>query len=382
MVDNNLYELQSKTIDWLRFPLIVMVVFMHNQGLGDFPESVNVWGAYSLSSTDYLNLVRMTFTKVIPTIAVPTFFVISGYLFFFRVDIFRISLYWEKLKKRTKTLLVPYVLWNFIWLVMPILYNYSLGWHNSQHYIYVRSYVSSVDWIRWIWDFSFINQYDLVNLLGIVRDGTYPINYPLWYVRDLMIICLLTPAIYWLIKKAGLYFLFILATLHVFGVWPNIHGLDLTGLFYFCVGAFFSLNKKNMVSVFRKVEIPCYCLVIVLLCFLIPNSNYKIGVVYMSVFFVMVGVVSAFNISSRIVASGKKVMNKWLTKSVFFIFAFHTTIIVRVGIELIFPYDDVRTVTILEYLITPFIAIAICLAVYWLLGKVMPRVLKVLMGNR
>lgn len=74
-VDTNTdYDLlQSKTIDWLRFPLMFMVVFIHvcHQNLLDMKPSVFAYGTY------------FTVSQVIARIAVPLFFIISGYYFFF-----------------------------------------------------------------------------------------------------------------------------------------------------------------------------------------------------------------------------------------------------------------------------------------------------------
>ena len=149
-------KLLSKTIDWLRFPLIVMVVFIHNPGIGDIPKSISLITDEGLSTSDFLNLTRMAFTKVIPTIAVPSFFLISGYLFFKQKEILNMHAYKEKITKRFHTLLIPYILWNIIYLLMPFLIHYGLGWHNPIHYTQLEEYISSVDWLRWIWDFSFI----------------------------------------------------------------------------------------------------------------------------------------------------------------------------------------------------------------------------------
>ena len=376
-------KLLSKTIDWLRFPLIVMVVFIHNPGIGDIPKSISLITDEGLSTSDFLNLTRMAFTKVIPTIAVPSFFLISGYLFFKQKEILNMHAYKEKITKRFHTLLIPYILWNIIYLLMPFLIHYGLGWHNPIHYTQLEEYISSVDWLRWIWDFSFINKYDVENWAGIIRDFTYPINFPLWYVRDLMVICLLTPVIYWTLKKLGIGAIITLSILYILGIWPNIHGLNISGLFFFCSGAFFAINGIDMISVFRKIEIPCYCASLLLLCFLIPNCNvYKVGVINLSTFYIIAGVVSIFNLVSRLLESGKIGVNKWLTSSVFFIFAFHANPLVKQIDYIIFPYKEGKTLSLFEYLITPFINIVICLIAYYLIKKWFPTILKVLMGYR
>ena len=382
MTQKDAWDLQSKTIDWLRFPLIIMVVFIHNKDLGNIPDPINVWNIDSLSTIDCINLIKIAFSLVIPRIAVPSFFLISGYLFFFHVSEWNKSVYKQKLRKRVYTLLIPYILWNMIQLVMPIICNYSLGWHNPQYYLDVNKYISSVDWIHWIWDFSFNNQYGVVNGLGIVHDLTYPINGPLWYVRDLLVLCLLTPVIYWFIIKVGRIYVASLCLLYVLDIWPNIHGLGLTSMFFFNIGSFFALNKINIVLLFKRIEVPCFLIALILLCFLIPNSNsYKIGVINMSVFYIMAGVVSVFNIAHRILLFGRVGVNKWLTNSVFFIFAFHTNCLLD-HIRVIYPDGSGTIITLIKYLSMPFVKIAMCLIVYWLMERYCSRLLKILTGNR
>lgn len=65
-------NLQSQTINWLRFPLIVLVVFIHNQGMGTPPDKAIIpWGA--MQEIDYYNFLRLFITNVFARIAVPTF---------------------------------------------------------------------------------------------------------------------------------------------------------------------------------------------------------------------------------------------------------------------------------------------------------------------
>ena len=94
-------NLQSQTINWLRFPLIVLVVFIHNQGKGTSLSDVIIpWGA--MQGTDYYNLLRLFITSVFARIAVPTFFIISGYLFFIKIDSFNYRIYKSKIRQRIK----------------------------------------------------------------------------------------------------------------------------------------------------------------------------------------------------------------------------------------------------------------------------------------
>ena len=86
-IDNK--KLLSETIGVLRFPLMICVVLIH-MGIPNIKEllSVNIFDTYVVESFVH--------------IAVPLFFFISGFLFFYGVDKFGRSEYWDKLKKKNK----------------------------------------------------------------------------------------------------------------------------------------------------------------------------------------------------------------------------------------------------------------------------------------
>ena len=75
-------ELLSKTIGYLRFPLAVGVVLIHNK-MGE----INIQGdVINYKDWPWLSHTMDFFSAVLPTIAVPLFFFISGFLFFYNVD--------------------------------------------------------------------------------------------------------------------------------------------------------------------------------------------------------------------------------------------------------------------------------------------------------
>ena len=66
-------DLQSKVIAFLRFPLIVLVLFIHC----NFTTLSEEWASLPFT-TKFINL----FSQRIAPIAIPFFYFISGYLFF------------------------------------------------------------------------------------------------------------------------------------------------------------------------------------------------------------------------------------------------------------------------------------------------------------
>ena len=145
----------SETIGVLRFPLMVCVVLIHtiipNQAKHLF---VDWFDSYVIES-----FVR---------IAVPLFFFISGFLFFYGVNVFGKSEYWYKLKKRVKRLLVPYLLWG----VFAILVKYIFFLFGENCAYLFDGYFKCIYYVLW-----------------------NPISYQLWFVRDLFLVVLISPLI-------------------------------------------------------------------------------------------------------------------------------------------------------------------------------------------
>lgn len=110
-------DVLSKTIMFLRFPLIVAVVFIHTN-LTD----VMINGTLLADEGQFPvhDVFRHVVTNELARIAVPLFFFISCFLFFYRSD-FSFAVYGMKLKKRIRTLLVPYLFWNIVVFLLFLL---------------------------------------------------------------------------------------------------------------------------------------------------------------------------------------------------------------------------------------------------------------------
>lgn len=78
----NLNELESKTIDFVRFPLAIFIVFWHMNPKGT--PLVDNLHLFSVESLRYILEVGISSQFV--QIAVPVFFMISGYFFFKNIN--------------------------------------------------------------------------------------------------------------------------------------------------------------------------------------------------------------------------------------------------------------------------------------------------------
>ena len=102
--------LQSRTISYLRFLMAFAVVLLHASNAG-------AKGDLPVYSTMCILL-----GEGLCRIAVPCFFLISGYLFFKGLARWDWGVWTAKLKRRVHTLLIPYFLWNL--LAAVLIYGY------------------------------------------------------------------------------------------------------------------------------------------------------------------------------------------------------------------------------------------------------------------
>lgn len=110
-------ELLSKTISYLRFPLTVGVVFIHFNIAKDVFSMQGV--KYGLNNADWYYFVINFFSDVLPRVGVPLFFLISGFLFFYRKE-FNTTIYKKKISNRMVTLVLPYFLWNLVAILITL----------------------------------------------------------------------------------------------------------------------------------------------------------------------------------------------------------------------------------------------------------------------
>lgn len=177
------------------------------------------------------------FVKVVKTlicsVAVPTFFLISGYLLTGRVDE---SGWWiRSMRKRIVTLGIPYLIWGSLFFCFD----------------YFRSH-----------DASF---FGLLNSLGLTTCDM-PGLYPLWFIRSLFVLVGISPLLVLLLSRFGVKLIGILFAITLIG--PGVSDVDLFvvrfangvmsifgGLFYFSTGVYLRIRESEtkLSSVFNRI---------------------------------------------------------------------------------------------------------------------------------
>lgn len=206
----------SKTISFLRFPLICIVVFIHTD-LSD----IHMAGRQIVAAGEYVGYETFRhFLQQLFLLAVPAFFAISGYLFFNWQGKFTKDVYVRKIGKRVRTLLVPYLLWNLIvWAV------------NTLGPLLLPSLAAGRG--------ATLADYDLPRFLMAFWDtgGGKPVCIQLWFLRDLIVTCLVSPVIYYGLAHGKHWLLLLLAALFATDILPSVPGLNIAAIFPFALGA-------------------------------------------------------------------------------------------------------------------------------------------------
>ena len=203
-------ELLSETISWLRFPLIIGVVLIHCRVKEMVFGGVNILPP--LSEVPIYAYFSQWLSAIISSVAVPMFFFFSGFLFFYKVKEFDKSIYLTKLKKRARTLLLPYIIWNFLVIAFTLVSQLALPSMFSGRNMPVTQW-GVIEWVSAFWCAQ--SQESLA----------FPICYQFWFIRDLMVTLLLTPIIYTLIKRFHFVLPLLLGLIWLFGYGSGIYAI-------------------------------------------------------------------------------------------------------------------------------------------------------------
>jgi len=376
MVQKSLSNLSSQTVSALRFPLMVCVVFAH----------FSVSDGFTLQGADYgtdipywLTAVTYFFSHVLGHLAVPAFFIFSGYFFFYSG--FSHDAYKSKLKKRARTLLIPYILWNLI----AIGY-YAVRTLPTLHWLFPNA--KPLEWsvggfLGCFWDQRYNMFFDPTEHLEDTLAG-HPLDYPLWYVRDLMIVALFSPLIYWAIKKAGWYIVMLFGLLWYVSE-PLLDSshlcYTLKAIFFFSWGACYAIKGLDFVASMRQFKIAPYLFLAVGLADTLTQDI--IDPIYLNSLGRILAPFTAVSVMAALIERGDVRIPKALSESNFVIFAFHSLIIgdvMKVIMKVVF-IDSAWFLTV-SYFLVPVLTILICVAIYHILHLFTPHLCALLTGGR
>lgn len=226
------------------------------------------------------------------------------------------------------------------------------------------------DYLLCFWDMSLINP----------SAPDHPVCFQFWFIRDLMVTTLLTPFIYYGIKKIKGWFIVLLFLIYSLFSVTLFSGFSWVALFYFSVGAYLSLNGGKMPVISnRLIALGCYLILTIV-------EIYAVGFKYYDILHklvIIVGVFCTISIMQITPLLQDKLNKDILLRSSFFIYAYHGFTIAglrKILFILVPPHNNVMLIA--HYLICPAIVILIGIGLNTIMSKFLPKVTKVMCGGR
>ena len=399
----------SLTIRSLRLPLALCIIFVH---LHMQVSGTQIgWGR--LTSPDAWRIFACISINELAAIAVPLFFMMSGYLFFCGPQSPEVrepgipppglrppALGWwlGKWRRRVRTLLVPYVLFCLL-AVVGLTVNHAMQGHTLADSLH--TYLGNGKWLHNFWDVHTTGHN--TNILGITKPVSYPVCIPLWFIRDLMVIVLMSPLVYWAIRHLRLGWTALMAALSLTGIWIPLVGFSASSCLWFSIGAWFSIRGRSMAGDLHAVRYPLLAGALPLL-FLDILTDGTAADRHTHFAFLMLAVPATYAIAARSrqprqPGIGKQDFNPSILKFFnfidfnssslsFFIFAFHTLPIPFVGCRPVewakrvcWTGSDDGLLSIVQFLSAALLTAGICVSAWFLLQWTSPKILTLLTGR-
>ncbi|MDP3868365.1 acyltransferase [Phenylobacterium sp.] len=349
----------SERLSVIRFPMILLILYIHS-----FVAPVYLAGqSITVEPTAGIRALVMFWSDGIARIAVPSFYLMSGYLYFNNFD-GSWNQYLDKSKRRVFTLLIPYILWNGLVLAL-----FMIGQSLPQTATLFNSANGQM---------TGQSTWRLIDIwLGITQ---YPIAYPFWFIRDLMLMVAVAPLLHWTLRRTHgvleIVLLFAWLSTVIKIPIPSIEGLT-----FFVLGASFGMRN-------RPLFVGDGHLALLIPAFLVGElSNIwlrlELNIYWLQRPVILLGVFVLFAMTKCVVSHPRlRGVLLVLAPMSFFVFAAHEPLMTMLR-KLIYRSIEVNQASILAtYTLLPLLVAIITLVAYRSLVRVFPTAASILNGNR
>lgn len=165
-------------------------------------------------------------------------------------------------------------------------------------------------------------------------------------------------------------------------------------VFFFSIGAYFGINKKNPINFVKKWWLLTAVIYIALLILVqyelslsgwyfkeLPEDGvFPFALHNLSICF---GIMTVFGLTASLIEKGKLREIPFLSASVFFIYASHTFIEWNIGRTIFLIFKPQNGLTVFGvYLVTIVVTILVCMLAFIIMRRVMPKFTAILCGGR
>lgn len=349
---------QSELIKTMRFPLIILVLYEHSVWAYNAPIS------WSMDGANVFHFFTEMVSHFFCPIAVCWFFFFSGFLFYHNLEEGQFNWEWatQKWKRRLLSVLIPHLFWNLLNVIMVLLVTWLFGVLG----IGINS-----------------DQMELVRKGPLFWFITGPIDFPLWYLKDLCIMSILAPLLYYPIKKWPWVSLSVILILYIASFKVSFFLFPTFSLF--TMGVWMSIRKDNLLAFCRLLKYPAAVLALILLPFATSfyGGDYDYDI-FLSRLFYPSGMITFLNICDKLYdIKGWRNLMLRMTETVFFIYAAHEIYILGWTKGMfIRVFGQTLAAKWIAYLFVPVVTLAICLTLFYLLKRFMPKALSFACGWR
>ena len=355
----------SSIISSVRFPLAIMVVYVHSFGEGNVIISDIDWRSFTFGNL--YDVIRVLVSGAISGVAVPSFFLISGYLFFQGLENWNWGIWRAKITRRIHTLMIPYLIWNVLRYLFNVLTMGALFVHGHK----------MEQFQVWLSENTGLFAFWAMPATGM------PVHTPFWFIRDLIVLVVLSPLSYVLFKKkiTGRIVIGILFILYVGHFVPTLPGLSMSGLLFFNLGCWFAVRNNSIYRDFCQnsggvtILLSVTLVVLAVACFGTPYSQ------QVTPWMIIFTMLAFYQLFSRYVSTNKIIIPKFLGDASFFIFAFHMFLIITGGLLVDFldiPEVENPILKTVLFLINPLLVAFACAFIHLFLKRNMPKLYYIL----
>lgn len=351
-------EYLSKKIKIISFVSIIMVVYLHAFNLTTkFANETKV-----LEKIDLNSFMQHFISNGATRVAVPLFFLMSGYLFFINLNP-TINNFIIKYRKRFFSLVIPFMFWSLWGLLLLFL-------------------LQSVPFSKSFFSGGLVKNYSSIKIVDTIF--IHPIPYQLWFLIDLIKYIIICPMIYIYVSKFSYYSLIPFIPIWFFDV--DMIVVNSEGISFFIIGCLLAIKKIDVsLSKLKKKEVSI--ITFAWLSVLVIKTYLSLHDVYFAVYFlkisIVIGILAAWKIYDMLSTKETEKTNIFkLTEYTFFIYASHEpilTIVKKVMIKLI-GMSSYANLAI--YLVSPIITIGFVTIIAIFLKRYMKPLYKIITGNR
>lgn len=354
-IDANL----SKKIKALSLGAVVLVVFLHSYNV-----DVKFTSGEFVGGQSYLVLFIENFiSKGIAKIAAPLFFSISGLLFFKSFE-FTVAGILNKLKARVKTLVIPYLFWSALGLILIL-------------------FLQLIPWSKDFFTREPVRDYSISKILFTILVD--PVPYQLWFVRDLIMLMICSPVIWYLMKMTKGAWLIILAFLWTMA--PKTFELfSNEALFFFTIGCAFAVDKNELLNHRFKTSVIYIFLILWLLIVLVTTLLLMFNQITfllkaLNNLGIVIGIISVWSLYDWLDQERIAKYSTLFSYS-FFIFVIHEPLLTIFKKGMFFLLAKTDFSSLLIYVIAPLITISVSVLLRYALTKNAPQLYNLVTGGR